>query len=228
MFAVIKTGGKQYKVAAGGTLEIERLSGEAGDAVAFEDVLVVGGDSGVTLGSPLVAGASVAAEIVAQTRGDRILVFKKRRRQNSKRSHGHRQDHTLVRITEILTDGKKASAAPKARAKPEAKAKEAKPAEAAAPAEKPAAEAPKAAAKAPEAKAAPAKAATEADNLKQLSGVGPVIEKKLHGLGITTFAEIAAWTAEDVARFDEALSFKGRIERDDWIGQAKKLAAGEE
>lgn len=103
MYAVIRTGGKQYRVAASDVLEIDRLAGEKGEKVAFGEVLMVGGDAGVTLGSPLVAGASVAAEIVEQTRGDRILVFKKRRRQNSKRSRGHRQDLTKVRITDITT-----------------------------------------------------------------------------------------------------------------------------
>jgi len=106
MFAVIKTGGKQYKVAASDVLEIGNLEGAAGDAVSFGEVLMVGGESGVTFGTPLVAGAAVAGEIVSQERTRKILVFKKRRRQNSKRSHGHRQAVTMVRITEILTDGK--------------------------------------------------------------------------------------------------------------------------
>ena len=154
MYAVIKTGGKQYKVAEKDVIELERLAGAAGDSVAFGQVLVVGGEDGVTLGDPLVAGAQVAGEIVEHTRSAKILVFKKRRRQNSKRSRGHRQDHTVVRITEILTDGKaasKAAAPKKARAKATATA-EAPPAEAAAPEAK--AEKPKAARKprAPKAK----------------------------------------------------------------------------
>jgi large subunit ribosomal protein L21 len=107
MFAVIKSGGKQYKVAPSDLIEVATVAGEAGDVVTFEEVLLHDGDNGTILGSPLVAGASVAAEIVGQKRGARILVFKKRRRQNSKRSRGHRQDFTLVRITEILTDGRK-------------------------------------------------------------------------------------------------------------------------
>ncbi|HZP19209.1 MAG TPA: 50S ribosomal protein L21 [Bauldia sp.] len=106
MFAVIKTGGKQYKVAASDLIEVEKLAGAAGDAVSFGEVLMVGGDSGVTMGAPFVGGASVTGEIVAQARTPKILVFKKRRRQNSKRSRGHRQHLTTVRITEILTDGK--------------------------------------------------------------------------------------------------------------------------
>jgi large subunit ribosomal protein L21 len=122
MYAVIKTGGKQYKVAEKDTIELQRLGGDVGESIAFGDVLAIGGDDGITLGSPLVAGAQVAGEIVGHTRSATILVFKKRRRQNSKRSRGHRQEHTVVRITEILTDGKepsKKAAAPK-KAKAEA------------------------------------------------------------------------------------------------------------
>ena len=100
MFAVIKTGGKQYKVAANDVVKIEMLAGEAGDAVAFDTVLMLGGDT-VTLGAPTVAGASVAGEIVEQTRGPKTISFKKRRRQNSKRKKGHRQHITVVRITGI-------------------------------------------------------------------------------------------------------------------------------
>lgn len=113
MFAVIKTGGKQYKVAAADVIAVATLAGEAGDPVAFGEVLMVGGENGVSLGSPLVQGATVAGEIVDHTRTRKILVFKKRRRKNSKRSHGHRQDLTLVRITEILTDGKEPAKAAK-------------------------------------------------------------------------------------------------------------------
>ena len=110
MYAVIKTGGKQYKVAAGNLIAVEKLAGDAGDAIAFDEVLLVGGDDEATIGSPTVAGASAVGEIVAQKRTAKILVFKKRRRQNSKRSRGHRQQQTLVRITEILTEGKKPTA----------------------------------------------------------------------------------------------------------------------
>jgi large subunit ribosomal protein L21 len=133
MYAIIKTGGKQFKVAEKDTIEMHRLAGEAGDVVAFGDVLAVGGENGVTLGSPLVKGAQVAGEIVSHTRSATILVFKKRRRQNSKRSRGHRQDHTVVRITEILTDGKEPS---KKASEPKAKAPKAA-AEGAAKADKP-------------------------------------------------------------------------------------------
>src|SRR5215831_6950956 len=103
MFAVIKTGGKQYRVAEKDVLEIDKVAGQPGESVKFEEVLLVGGDA-VTLGSPIVAGASVAAEVVEQGRGPKIIAFKKRRRKNSRRKRGHRQEFTLVRITEILTD----------------------------------------------------------------------------------------------------------------------------
>ena len=101
MFAVIKTGGKQFRVAADDPIEIEKLPGEAGDRITFDDVLMLGGDA-PQLGAPTVAGAAVRAEIVGHKRGKKIIIFKKRRRQNSRRRNGHRQDHTLVRITEIV------------------------------------------------------------------------------------------------------------------------------
>jgi large subunit ribosomal protein L21 len=104
MFAVIKTGGKQYRVAAQDMLKVDRLAGEPGQIVQFGEVLLVGGDS-VTLGTPTIAGASVAAEVLEQGRGPKIIAFKKRRRKNSRRKRGFRAEFTLVRITEILTDG---------------------------------------------------------------------------------------------------------------------------
>jgi large subunit ribosomal protein L21 len=119
MFAVIKTGGKQYRVAADDVLKVEKIKGEPGEIVQFGDVLVVGGDS-VALGAPTVAGASVAAEVLDQGRGAKVIAFKKRRRKNSRRKRGHRQEFTLVRITEILTDGAKPTktARPKVERKP--------------------------------------------------------------------------------------------------------------
>ena len=102
MFAVIKTGGKQYRVAADDVLEIEKLEAEAGSTVTFSEVLMVGGESGVSVGTPVVAGARVTAEVVEQTRGPKVISFKKRRRQNSKRKRGHRQNLTVVKITGII------------------------------------------------------------------------------------------------------------------------------
>ncbi len=110
MFAVIKTGGKQYRVAAEDKITVMSLPGSPGDQIAFDQVLMVGDE----VGAPLVAGATVAGEIVEQARGPKVYAFKKRRRKNSKRKHGHRQDLTVVRITDILTAGAKPS--PKAEA----------------------------------------------------------------------------------------------------------------
>ena len=100
MFAVIKTGGKQYRVAADDVITIEKVKGERGEIVEFGEVLLVGGDT-VQVGSPTVAGAAVAGEVVHQERGPKVIAFKKRRRKNSRRKRGHRQEVTVVRITEI-------------------------------------------------------------------------------------------------------------------------------
>jgi large subunit ribosomal protein L21 len=108
MFAVFKTGGKQYRVAAEDVIKVGKVKGEPGEIVEFGEVLVVGGDN-LSLGAPTVAGATVAAEVLDQARGSKIIAFKKRRRKNSRRKIGHRQEFTLLRITEILTDGKKPS-----------------------------------------------------------------------------------------------------------------------
>lgn len=110
MYAVIKTGGKQYRVAANDVLTIEKLPAEVGETVAFPSVLMISGDGHTEIGKPTVAGAIVAAEVVEQTRGDKVISFKKRRRHNSRRKRGHRQELTVVRITEILTGGSKPTA----------------------------------------------------------------------------------------------------------------------
>ena len=231
MFAVLKTGGKQYKVQSGDLLRVEKLAADAGETVQFNEILMLGGDAPV-VGSPRVDGAAVQAEVIDQIKGPKTINFVKRRRKHSsQRTKGHRQQLTLLRVTDILSSGADASgikaavgagsvasAAPVAAAKPAAKAKAAAPVAAAKPA------APVAAAK-PAAKAkAAAPAVAGADDLKQLSGVGPALEKKLHAAGVTSFAQIAAWTDADVAAMDEKLSLKGRIEREGWIAQAKELA----
>ena len=102
MFAVIKTGGKQYKVAANDVITIEKLPGDAGSVVLFDEVLMITSEAGSEIGTPMIAGARVAGEVVKQTRSAKSISFVKRRRQNSKRKKGHRQDLTVVRITEIL------------------------------------------------------------------------------------------------------------------------------
>ncbi|MGA7384636.1 MAG: 50S ribosomal protein L21 [Methylocella sp.] len=105
MFAVIKTGGKQYSVSADDTIRVMTIAGKPGDQVTFDHVLMLSRDGELALGTPFVDGASVGGQIVGQMRGPKVIAFKKRRRKNSKRKHGHRQDLTLVRITGLLTGG---------------------------------------------------------------------------------------------------------------------------
>ncbi|UFN49619.1 50S ribosomal protein L21 [Roseomonas sp. OT10] len=100
-YAVIRTGGKQYRVTPNAVLAVEKLEAEPGQTVTFQDVLVLGGESGVTLGAPTVAGATVTATVLEQKRGEKVIIFKKRRRQNSRRKNGHRQHMTVLRIADI-------------------------------------------------------------------------------------------------------------------------------
>jgi large subunit ribosomal protein L21 len=200
MFAVIKTGGKQYRVAANDVLKVERVAGEVGEIVQFGQVLAFGEGDSATLGAPLVDGASVAAEVVEQGRGEKVIAFKKRRRQNSRRKRGHRQLLTTVRITEILTGGAKPS-------KKAAEAKPAKKAEAAASTAAPLFTAP----------------AGEGDDLVVIKGIGPVAAGQLKEQGITTFAQLAALTEDDIARIDANMPFS-TDQIKDWQAQAKDLA----
>jgi large subunit ribosomal protein L21 len=222
MFAVIKTGGKQYRVAANDVITVERLQGEAGDTIEIGSVLMVGADANVTMGTPFVEGALVTAEVVEQGRGRKTLSFKKRRRQNSKRIKGHRRMLTTLRIEEILTGGAKPAKKAKKKAAPavETPATEtaaaplmamAAPVEAAA--EKPAAK-PK------------AKKAEIVDDITLIGGVGPALKKKLEGAGITSLKQIAAMSAAEMAKLDDELKLGGRTEREEWVEQAKELLAG--
>ena len=246
MFAVVKTGGKQYKVQTGDILRVERLAANAGDKIQFNKILMLGGDKTV-VGSPLVAGAAVQADVIDQIKGEKTIKFVKRRRKHSsKRTRGHRQYLTLVRVTDILATGAdkskvqeavgsgsvefkfvesvkpkksadlktKAEKSPKKPVKKEAKpAKEVKP-------EK----------EAKARKSPPAKekkvTTTVSDDLKQLSGVGPALEKKLHAAGVKSFEQIAAWSAKDVEAINEKISSKGRVEKEGWIDQAKEKLKG--
>ena len=123
MFAVIRTGGKQYRVAPKDVIEVEKIAGKPGEIVSLAEVILLGGEGAPKTGSPTIEGAMVAAEVLEQKRGDKIVVFKKKRRSNYRRTRGHRQALTALRITEILTDGQKPS---KAAPKPEAKKTEKK------------------------------------------------------------------------------------------------------
>ena len=201
MYAVIKTGGKQYRVAVGDKLKVESLNAQEGDTVTLDEVLMIGDGDKLQVGTPTL-DASVQATVLSNGRGKKLRIVKFRRRQNSRTRTGHRQNFTELEITAIGGKG--------AAKKPAAK-------KAAAPKK---AEAPK--------KAAPKKAAKAegADDLTRISGVGPVIVGKLEALGITTFQQVADFTADDITRIDGELNFKGRIERDEWIKQAKEFLEG--
>ncbi|GAA6165319.1 hypothetical protein NBRC116590_30230 [Pelagimonas sp. KU-00592-HH] len=197
MFAVLKTGGKQYKVQSGDVLRVEKLAADAGEKVQFNEVLMLGGDNTV-VGAPLVEGAAVQAEVIDQIKGEKVIKFVKRRRKHSsKRTVGHRQKLTLVRVTDILASGADASGVKAAVG-------------AGSVASAPAAAAPKKAAAKAE-----APAAAGADDLTAINGVGPAAAKKLADAGITSFAQLAA---VDVETFD-AVKVKP-----EWVEQAKELA----
>ncbi|MBL4626431.1 MAG: 50S ribosomal protein L21 [Roseicyclus sp.] len=264
MFAVIKTGGKQYKVKAGDRLRIERLAAEAGETVQFNEILMLAGDE-TTIGAPLVAGAAVQALVMEQVKGEKLIHFVKRRRKHSsKRTKGHRQKLTLIEVTDILAKGGDktgvkaamgsgsvvASAA--VAAAPAKKAKKAAAPAAEVAAEKPAKKPAEKPAKKPAKKAKAAEAAPvadtgadtgagtrpanllsearngQADDLKKISGVGPKLEGVLHGIGVFHFDQIKTWGPSEIAYIDDKLSFKGRIERDNWIEQATAFAAEQE
>lgn len=201
MFAVLKTGGKQYKVQAGDMLRVEKLAADAGEKIQFNDVLMLGGDSPV-VGAPLVEGAAVQAEVIDQIKADKVIHFVKRRRKHSsQRTKGHRQKLTLVKITEILTSGADKTGIKIATGKGDTPAVAS-------------------AAKAPAAKAAAPVAASADDDLTSITGVGPAAAKKLIEAGLTSFAQIAALSEDDIAGID-AVKVKP-----EWVEQAKELAKG--
>lgn len=220
-FAVIKTGGKQYRVVQDDVLVIEKLldaSGDplgAGDEVQFDQVLMLGGESDAKIGTPLVSGAVVSAEVVEQRRADKITIIKTRQRNTYQRKMGHRQHETVVRITGISASG-----APKAKKAKAAAPKAEKPASAPVDAVAPAAS--------DASVAAPFLAAPngDADDLKKLDGVGPAMEKKLNAIGIFHFHQIAGFSADDVAKAEEAIG-AGKFEKGGWVAQAGELAKGE-
>ncbi len=209
MFAVIKSGGKQFRVSANDQLTMAKIVGNAGDTVAFDHVLMLTNGADIQIGAPFLSDVTVAGEIVEQTRGEKVIAFKKRRRQNSKRKRGFRAELTVIRITDILTGG----------AKPEMK-------KGVAAAALVAGAAAVVAAKPAKKVAAAASTGLDASNLSLISGIGPTIEKKLRAAGIQTWNEIAAWSEADVAKWDEELALRGRATREEWVVQAQELLDG--
>lgn len=202
MFAVLKTGGKQYKVQSGDVLRVEKLAANAGETIQFNDILMLGGET-ATVGAPFVADAGVQAEVIDQIKGEKTIKFVKRRRKHgSKRTRGHRQQLTLVRITDILSAGAEKSGVKAALGA------------ASAPASAAPAAAPKTKAAPKKAEAAAPVADASADDLSVLNGVGPAAVKKLNAAGITTFAQLAAVDGD----------VEGVKVKPEWIEQAKELA----
>ena len=217
MYAVIKTGGKQYRVSPGDRIRVETLDADEGASVDIEQVLAIGEGASVTVGEPLISDASVSARVLAHGRGRKVEIIKFRRRKHHRKQMGHRQNYTELEITAISGAGVNVSA-PEAAAAPS---------------------------KAPEKKAAPeATAAADSgsaaasnlkfldepngtpDDLKKILGIGGVIEEQLNGMGVYHFSQIADFSESDVDNVNEALAFPGRIERDEWIEQARDLAGG--
>ncbi len=212
MYAVVETGGKQYRVAVGDKLMVEKLDVEEGTNIELDRVLMVCNDGKVNVGTPLLEGTAVSATVLAQGRGKKIRIYKFKRRTKYRRTQGHRQSFTQLEITAIGGEGstpKKAKAKKAEPKKDDAKKVDAKKA------------APK---KSVDKPAKAKKAAAEGDKLTDINGIGPVIEQKLKDMGITTFQQIADFTSEQAEEVDGKLNFKGRIEREEWIAQAKKLA----
>ena len=228
MFAVLKTGGKQYKVQSGDIIRVERLAAEAGETVQFNEILLLGGDAPV-VGDPLIKDAAVQAKVIDEVKSKKVVNFVKRRRKHgSQRTKGHRQKLTLVRVTEILNNGSEKSGV-KAAIGAGSMLNTSRMMEVAPPAVKKAE--PKAKAKAElkvkvnQAPASKIPAPAAGGNLKKLSGVGPALEKKLQAAGVNSLEQVAAWTDADTAKFDAELSLKGRIERDGWVAQAQELTS---
>ncbi len=214
MFAVIKTGGKQYRVAPDDILVVEKLPVEAGATHVFGDVLMVGDGSSVEMGAPLVGGAQVACEVLEQRKGAKITIYKTRQRNTYMRKKGHRQQETVIRITEIASNlGKatgEAKSAPKKAKKADAPKAEAKTADA--PKAEKKAEAPKAEAK-----------ASGGDDLTKLTGIGKVGATKLNEAGFNTYADLAGLSQEKFDELDGEI-FKGRVPYDQLVKEAKDLA----
>ena len=204
MYAVIKTGGKQYRVAADEIFEVEKLDGEPGSVVKFGEVLMLGGDGDVTVGKPVISGASVTAEILEQGRGPKLINFKKRRRKNSRRKKGHRQDLTTVRILEVLASGQSASKKATgvgvvARAfRGNGRSFELL--------------------KAPE--------GGRGDNLSLIDGVGPKYAEALNQAGVFHMWQIAAMTKQNIAALEATGHFGGHIASGEWVSQAQELING--
>jgi large subunit ribosomal protein L21 len=199
MYAVIKTGGKQYRVAKDDVIRVEKLDAEVGDQIQFDTVLMLSDGENITVGTPMVEGGVVSATVTDQARAKKIEIIKFRRRKHHQKRTGHRQYYTEVKITDMGMGGKTATPA-------KAEKKETVPA----------------VEKAEQASGSPFLSAPngQADDLKQLKGVGPKLEEKLNAIGIYHLQQIADFSQGDLDTVNEQLSFKA-----EWVEQAKELIA---
>ncbi|QIE59545.1 50S ribosomal protein L21 [Rasiella rasia] len=221
MYAIVEIAGQQFKVAKDQKVFVNRLATEEGEKVEFDNVLLVGDGSNITVGAPAIDGALVGAKVVRHLKGDKVIVFKKKRRKGYQVKNGHRQSLSEIVIESIASSGAKKKAAPKK----EAAKKETKKAEpkAAAPKAEAKKAAPQKETKAPAKKAAPKKAA-KADDLKKIEGIGPKIAETLAAAGIATFADLAKAKPAKISEIIEGV--RGNHVPDTWPQQAKLAADG--
>jgi len=197
MYAIVEIAGQQFKVVKDQKVFVHRLQTEEGKQVAFDNVLLIGDGDTITVGAPAIDGAQVGAKVLKHLKGDKVIVFKKKRRKGYRKKNGHRQSLTEIVIESIAASGAKKAAPAKAEKK-----------------EAPKAEAPKVA----------AKATGKADDLKKVEGIGPKIAETLAAAGITTFAELAKSTPEKIAEI--IADVRGNHVTDTWPAQAKLAAEG--
>ncbi len=206
MYAIVEMAGQQFKVAKDQKVYVHRLQTEEGKKVTFDNVLLLDDGKNVTVGAPAIDGAAVEAKVIKHLRGDKVIVFHKKRRKGYKKKNGHRQSLTEIVVENIISSGAKKTA-PKKAAAPKKEAA-------------PKAAAPKAEAK----KAAPKKSASKKDDLKKIEGIGPKIAETLTAAGIATFAELAK---TDAAKISEIIAdVRGNHVTDTWPAQAKLAADG--
>jgi len=217
MYAVIKTGGKQYRVSPGDKLRVESLDIDEGEAINLDQVLMMGEGADVTVGSPFISGAIVSAKVLSHGRGKKIDIVKFRRRKHYRRQMGHRQNYTeleIVSVNGVTAESSSSSSTPSSEVAPAGNDVKNDVADAAA-----------AATVTPKFLDAPN---GEPDDLKKILGIGSVIEEQLNNLGVYHFSQIAEFSDDDVANVNAHLNFPGRIERDEWIAQAQELMQGGE
>ncbi|MAO08936.1 MAG: 50S ribosomal protein L21 [Alteromonas sp.] len=217
MYAIVEIAGQQFKVAKDQKVFVNRLAVEEGDNIAFDNVLLIGDGDKVTIGAPAIDGAQVGAKVLKHLKGDKVIVFKKKRRKGYRVKNGHRQYLSEIVIESIVASGAvKATKAESKEAKKSAPAKKAEPKKEAAKTETKAA--------APKKEAAPKKASGKADDLKKIEGIGPKIAETLVEAGIATYADLAKSKPEDIAEIISGV--RGNHVPDTWPQQAQLAADG--